>query len=638
MVHLHITSVFSIFLISCSSLIHAQQPYVRKATTKCDRVDNSTSVLGYTCNGISPICQTYLTFRSHTPFDSVTSISNLLSADPSQLSALNSVVKNATFEPNRMVLVPVNCSCSGEYYQANTSYVVKHEDTRFLITNNTFQGLSTCQAIRAQNSNLTRNIYSGTKLIVPLRCACPTKNQSHAGVNYLLSYLVTWGESVSIISAKFGVDIASTLEANGLPEQDPAIYPFTTLLVPLQKPPSSSHTAKPPPPPSLPPSSSTSSSKTWVYVLVTTFGGLAIVSSIGVSVFCVFFCRSKKKEEVVITSDSFKANEKQDDKMLDEETDFLESISSIAQSLKVYSLEELQSATENFSPSCLIKGSVYRGTINGDFAAIKKTNGDVSKEINLLNKISHINLILLSGICFNEGHWYLVYEYAANGPLSNWIYYNSSDQMVLNWTKRIQIALDVATGLSYLHSCTSPPYVHRDLKASNVLLDSDFRAKITNFNLARSAEGQEGQFALTMDIVGTKGYMAPEYLENGLVSSKLDVYAFGVLMMEILSGKEVAVLYEGVKSQLAEVLVPVLHEEEGKENLRNFMDHSLQGNYPIELAMFVARLTNSCIKKDPLGRPEMREIVQILSRSLTTSLSWELSVSIEGYHSLRTFT
>lgn len=206
-----IIHLFSICIISFSSLIHAQQPYIKKAATKCDRIDNSTSALGYSCNGISPSCKAYLTFRSHPPFDSVSSISNLLSADPSQLSALNLVSENATFEPNKMVLVPVNCSCSGQYYQANASYIVKHEDTRFFITNNTFQGLSTCQAIRAQNSNLTRFLYSGTRLIVPLRCACPTKNQSDAGVNYLLTYLVARGESVSIISSKFGVDVGRIL-------------------------------------------------------------------------------------------------------------------------------------------------------------------------------------------------------------------------------------------------------------------------------------------------------------------------------------------------------------------------------------------------------------------------------------------
>lgn len=268
--------------------------------------------------------------------------------------------------------------------------------------------------------------------------------------------------------------------------------------------------------------------------------------------------------------------------------------------------------------------------INGDFAAIKKMSGDVSKEINLLTKINHFNLISLSGICFHDGHWYLVYEYASNGPLSDWICHHNGDQKSLSWTQRVQISLDVATGLNYLHSYTSPPHVHKDLNGSNILLDGDLRAKIANFGLARSADGQEGEFALTRHIVGTQGYMAPEYLENGLISPKLDVYAFGVLLLEILTGKEVSALYEGSSTNLAEVLIPVLHDEDAKENLSNFIDPSLQGKYPAELAIAMARLINNCIMKDPSHRASTDEIVQSLSRIMTATHSWEKSFSTSG--------
>ncbi|XP_057498502.1 lysM domain receptor-like kinase 4 [Actinidia eriantha] len=631
--------IFSIFLITFPCLIQSQQPYVGKATTRCSSKDNSTSAFGYTCNGLNRTCQSYLTFRTQFPYNSVSSISELLGTDPSQLSQLNSVDDNATFETDKTVLVPVKCSCSGEYYQANISYVVQRGNTYFVIANNTFQGLSTCQALRAQNSNLTTKLlYIGNRLVVPLRCACPTKSQVDVGVNYLLSYLVTWGQSVSIISLMFGVDTGRTLEANQISEDRRTIYPFTTLLVPLQNPPSSSQTVSPPPPPRSPPpppppqhlsSPNHSSNKTWAYVAAGALGGGSFVLLAGIIVFFMFFRRSTKRNGPILPSGNFEAIEKPREKKSEEESEeFLDSISAIAQSLKVYTYQELQSATENFSPSCWIKGSVYCGTINGDSAAIKKMNGDVSKEIEVLNKISHFNLILLSGVCFHEGQWYLVYEYAVNGSLSDWIYHENSDQKFLNWTQRIQIALDVATGLNYIHNYTSPPYVHKDLKTSNVLIDSDFRAKIANFGLARSAEGHEGQFNLTKHIVGTKGYMAPEYLENGFVSTKLDVYAFGVLMLEILTGKEVTLLYEGVNKHLSEVLLPVLHEENGNENLYDFMDPSLQGNYPAELAILVAKLADCCIARDPAGRPGMDEVVQSLSRIVTTSLSWEQAMTV----------
>lgn len=622
-------SVLSILFISGPSQIEAQQPYDGNVTAVCDGSGNSNSAFGYTCNGPNSSCQSFLTFRSQSPYNSVSSISQLLRADPSRLAQLNSVAENATFDTNEVVLVPVNCSCSGKYYQSNTTYfVAQNANNYFSIANTTFESLTTCQALQDQNSNMTIN--SGTTLVVPIRCACPTKNQGESGVNYLLSYVVTLGQTVSIISTMFGVDTEMTLVANGLSDQNYYIYPFTTLLVPLQAPPSSSEVVAPPPPPPAVYLSS-SHTATWVYVLAGLFGG-GLVLGTGIFGFYFFSRKNKSKTETITTSKRFVSVEKANKNNLEEKTrEVLESIPSISQSLKMYTYEQLQSATKHFSPSCWIKGSVYRGTINGDFAAIKRMDGDVSNEIDILNKISHFNIIGLSGVCFNAGHWYLIYEYAVNGPLSDWIYSSNNYQKCLNWTRRVQIALDVAMGLNYIHNYTSPPYVHKNLTSSNVLLDSDCRAKIANFRLARSAEMQDDQFSSTSHIVGTRGYMAPEYLENGFVSMKLDVYAFGVLLLEILTGEEVTVLYDRVNLHLSELLIPVVGDENAKERLSDFMDPSLEGNYPVELAVFAAKLVDSCTRKDPSDRPGMDEIAQSLSIILNASLNLEFSDSISGY-------
>ncbi|KAI8542336.1 hypothetical protein RHMOL_Rhmol08G0130700 [Rhododendron molle] len=620
--------LLSILFISGPSQIEAQQTYYGNVTAVCDGTGNSNSAFGYTCNGLYSSCQSFLTFRSQSPYNSVSSISQLLRADPSRLAQLNSVAENATFDTSQVVLVSVNCSCSGEYYQSNTSFFAQNANNYFSIANSTFESLTTCQALQDQNNNMTIN--SGTTLVVPIRCACPTKNQSESGVNYLLSYVVTLGQSVSIISTMFGVDTEMTLVANGLSDQD-YIYPFTTLLVPLQTPPSSSEVVAPPPPPPPAVYLSSSHTATWVYVLAGLFGGGLVL---GTGIFCFYFFsrKNKSKTDTITTSKRFESVEKASKNNLEEKTrEVLESIPSISQSLKMYTYEELQSATKHFSPSCWIKGSVYRGTINGDFAAIKRMDRDLSNEIEILNKISHFNIISLSGVCFNAGHWYLIYEYAVNGRLSDWIYSSNNYQKCLNWTRRMQIALDVATGLNYIHNYTSPPYVHKNLTSTSVLLDSDCRAKIANFRLARSAEMQDDQFSSTSHIVGTRGYMAPEYLENGFVSMKLDVYAFGVLLLEILSGKEVTVLYDRVNLHLSELLIPVVGDENAKEKLSDFMDPSLEGNYPAELAVFAAKLVDSCIRKDPSDRPGMDEIVQSLSRILNVSLNLEFSNSISGY-------
>ncbi|XP_038722278.1 lysM domain receptor-like kinase 4 [Tripterygium wilfordii] len=625
---LNLISVSSFFILCHSFLIHAQQPYyVGKTTASSKNPDasNSTSILGYSCNGLKRSCQTYLIFRSQPPYTSVASIAALLSADPSQLSQINSVSETETFETNKQVIVPVNCSCSGPYYQANTSFVVRHGDTRFLIAHDTFQGLSTWQALKSQNSNLTKYIYSGTRLHIPLRCACPTKNQTDVGIKYLLSYLITWGDYVSTVSARFGVDTGRTLEANKLTEQYSTIYPFTTLLVPLQDPPSSSQTMVPPSPAPLTSgnSSKKSKKKTWFYILVGTLAGGAILLFISTIIFFACFHKGKNDAVTNFVSETFEANKKP---VIKESPEFSEILSSITQSLKVYSFKELQEATDNFSPGSCIKGSVYRGTINGDLVAIKKMNGEVSKEIELLSKINDIFVIRLLGVCFIDGDWYLVFEYAVNGPLSDWIYNTDNAGKVLNWTQRMQIALDAAVGIDYLHCFTRPPLIHQDIRSGNVLLDSDFRAKIANLGMARIAGGEEGQFALTRHIVGTRGHMAPEYLENGLVSAKLDVYAFGVLMLEMITGKQVAALYTEpeVNMNLSDVLCARFSGENVEESLIQFMDSSMEGKYPSEIAMSLIRLIHRCVDRNPAGRPRMDEIVGFLARIYNDSLRWEL--------------
>ncbi|KAJ6413088.1 hypothetical protein OIU84_005991 [Salix udensis] len=412
---LSVVSPFVLFIVCCCSLIQAQQPYVGKATTNCVNTENSA--LGYSCNALNKSCQAYLTFRSQPNYNTVASISTLLGSDPSQLAEVNSVSQTETFPSDQVVIVPVNCSCSGEYSQANTSYFVQQGDTLLWIASNTYQGLTTCQALQNQRSTGTTVdiILSGETLTAPLRCACPTKNQSDLGIRYLLSYLITTGDTVSAISERFGAETGKTLEANGLTGQNTNIFPFTTLLIPLQNTPTSSQTVVPPPPPASPPppspspNSEKSSNKTWLYVVVGVVGGTALF--IGTVIFFMLSRKSKKQPSPIIESQGFEAHEKPLNKKLDKESqDFLETLSSIAQSIKVYKFEDLKAATDNFSPSCWIKGSVYRGLINGDFAAIKKMNGDVSKEINLLNKINHSNLIRLSGVCFNDCHWYLIYE------------------------------------------------------------------------------------------------------------------------------------------------------------------------------------------------------------------------------------
>ncbi|RWR74245.1 Protein kinase domain-containing protein [Cinnamomum micranthum f. kanehirae] len=606
--------------ISSPHLLLAQQLYEGVGITKCESVDNSTSILGYTCNGQNTSCQSYLIFRSQTPYNSVSSISGLLASEPSQLSQINSVPDNATFQTDKEVIVPINCSCSGQYSQLNTSYTIRGGDTYFIVANNTYQGLSTCQALQNQNNVSARNLDVGMEITVPLRCACPTRNQTSDGVKYLLSYLVRIGDTVQSISQRFGVSQDSVLQANGL-SVDSTIIDFTTLLVPLKNQPTSNQTITPPPPPSLsaptPPSSDNNrSKKTWVYVVIGVAAGTFVLIALFV-LFCIFGRRNRRADPVITSKDAEK--DAKPTKKLPDSEGLMLGMSDIDRSLKVYTFEELKLATNNFSPEHRMKGSVYRGVIKGDMAAIKQMEGDVSNEIDILKRINHANLIRLSGICFDQGYWYLVYEYAENGPLSDWIN-DTRGSKVLSWTQRVQIALDVANGLNYLHSFTEPAHVHKDIKSSNILLDGDLRAKICNFRMAKSAEGEGTGFAFTRHIVGTKGYMAPEYLENGLVSPKLDVYAFGVVMLEIITGKEAIIASSGGDMLLSDALIAIFSRENATEKLCDLLDPALEGNYPLDLALNVAKLIKRCLSKDAMDRPIMGEVVQSLTKILVVDI------------------
>jgi len=185
---------------------------------------------------------------------------------------------------------------------------------------------------------------------------------------------------------------------------------------------------------------------------------------------------------------------------------------------------------------------------------------------------------------------------------------------------------------------TDPPYVHKDIKSSNILLDGKFRAKIANFGLARPAEGKEGEFELTRHIVGTKGYMAPEYLEHGLISPKLDVYAFGVVMLGLITGRDAVCLQKGEDGFSVREFTAMLTEEEEegtREKLGCFIDPSMKGDYPLDSAIFMARLIEGCLRKDAASRPNMGEIVQSLSKLFASSMSRTSSNSLSACQSFR---
>ncbi|KAM7465940.1 hypothetical protein LguiB_013502 [Lonicera macranthoides] len=684
----------------------AQQTYVNNKQLDCEK--NYTNALGYVCNSNSSAsCASYLTFRSNPTYNSAATIGYLLGADPTEIARANNISDIDPIPTDTLLIVPVtNCSCSGHYQQHNTSYVLKASpETYFSVANNTYQGLTTCQSLISQNPSYNyRHLLVGMKLTVPLRCACPSPNQTSAGFRYLLTYLITWGDTIESIAQIFGSDYQSIYQANLL-SPDNLIFPFTPILVPLKAQPafpiSSPVLSPPPPPPSapaVPEVGDSNSSHRWLFVGIGIGGAALLLFSLAALLFWFFRRQRKAKrdEKHRPVGGGYAAADEQES--MAEKKSWSVSSEGVRYAigggwLTAYEFEELQKATGYFGEANRIKGSVYRGCFKGDDAAVKIMKGDVSAEINMLKQINHSNIIRLSGFCLHQDNTYLVYEYAHRGSLNDCLihhhhyktllahsdsYSNSTaTKTTLSWKQRVQIAYDVADALNYLHNYSNPPYIHKNLNSSNVLLDSNFRAKISNFSLARTVEPQhtttnskehqdQGQcegrdlLQLTRHVVGTHGYMAPEYIENGLITPKLDVFAFGVVMLELLSGREAVPQPKhkskdgfdkdkmdtinteeaedesnGSKLLLYDGINVVLGGDNVREKLRGFIDPCLRADeYPLDLAYSMAQLAKSCVVHDLNSRPTMANVFTTLSKIMSSSLDWDPSDEFDHSTSL----
>ncbi|KAL5707428.1 hypothetical protein ACHQM5_018330 [Ranunculus cassubicifolius] len=218
----------------------------------------------------------------------------------------------------------------------------------------------------------------------------------------------------------------------------------------------------------------------------------------------------------------------------DEENDENEGIYSIDQVSGMprrFSYIDLESATGNFQKR--LGGGGFGSVFEGNFADGTKVAEFVA-EVKTIGSIHHVNLVRLVGFCAENSHKLLVYDYMCNGSLDKWIFH-PKQQSILSWETRRKIILDIARGLTYLHEKCRNKIVHMDIKPENILLDEDFNAKVSDFGLARFIERDENQVITTMR--GTRGYLAPEWLLNRKISEKVDVYSFGIVVLEIMCGR-----------------------------------------------------------------------------------------------------
>ncbi|KAH9744878.1 Chitin elicitor receptor kinase 1 [Citrus sinensis] len=266
-------------------------------------------------------------------------------------------------------------------------------------------------------------------------------------------------------------------------------------------------------------------------------------------------------------------------------------------------------------------------------AAIKKMDMQASREflaeLKVLTHVHHLNLVRLIGYCV-EGSLFLVYEYIENGNLSEHL--RGSGRDPLPWSSRVQIALDSARGLEYIHEHTVPVYIHRDIKSANILIDKNFHAKVADFGLTKLTE--VGSASLPTRLVGTFGYMPPEYAQYGDVSPKVDVYAFGVVLYELISAKEAIVKGNGSSADskgLVALFEEVLNLPDPIEDLRKLVDPRLGDNCPLDSVLKMAQLAKVCTQEYPQLRPSMRSIVVALMTLSSTTEDWDVGSFYENH-------
>ncbi|RLM78098.1 putative serine/threonine-protein kinase NAK [Panicum miliaceum] len=301
-----------------------------------------------------------------------------------------------------------------------------------------------------------------------------------------------------------------------------------------------------------------------------------------------------------------------------------------APNLRTFTFIELKAATKNFKPDSVLGeggfGRVYKGWVDektmtptkngtGMVVAVKKLNAESlqgyeewQSEINFLGRLSHLNLVKLLGYCWEDKELLLVYEFMAKGSLENHLFRRGCAP--LSWELRLKIAIGAARGLAFLHA-SEKQVIYRDFKASNILLDANYNAKLSDFGLAKL--GPTGSNShITTRVMGTYGYAAPEYVATGHLYVKSDVYGFGVVMLEMLSGQR-ALDPNRPNGQLslADWAKPYLAD---RRKLARLMDPRFEGQYNSKQAFQAAQLTLNCLAGEPRSRPSMKEVVEMLEQ------------------------
>lgn len=286
--------------------------------------------------------------------------------------------------------------------------------------------------------------------------------------------------------------------------------------------------------------------------------------------------------------------------------------------VQVFTYKELEMATNKFSEINVIGnggyGVVYKGILSdGTLAAIKMLHREGKQgerafrlEVDLLSRLHSPYLVQLLGYCADQHHRLLIFEYMPSGSLQTLLHSSPNN---LNWALRLRVALDCARALEYLHEHTTPSVIHRDFKCSNILLDDNFRAKASDFGLAKIGSDKINGLISTR-VLGTTGYLAPEYASTGKLTTKSDVYSYGVVLLELLTGR---VPIDTKRPPGEHVLVSwALPRLTNREKVVEMVDPALEGQYSKKDLIQVAAIAAMCVQTEADYRPLMTDVVQSL--------------------------
>ncbi|KAI9124758.1 hypothetical protein K1719_004085 [Acacia pycnantha] len=516
------------------------------------------------------------------------------------------------------VNVPFPCDCiSGEYLGYVFKYPIQAGDNYVKVANQSYSNLTTASWLQSLNSYPPNNFPNSGTLNVTVNCSC---GDSHVSKDYglFITYPLRAEDSLDSIANQ------TNLDRSLLQRYNPGVD-FSKGSGVVYIPGKGKNGAY------LPLPTSPKGLKGMAIAGVSA-GAIVGVLLLTVCPYLVYYQKKKEAEEKLLSELAvYSAQFGKDPNVSSAAVDT--SIKGITVDKSVeFSYEELAQATNDFGMENKIGqggfGAVYYAELRGEKAAIKKMESQKSREflaeLKVLTHVYHLNLVRLIGYCVKKDSLFLVYEYIDNGNLSQHL--QDSGREPLPWSMRVQIALDSARGLEYIHEHTVPVYIHRDIKSANILIDRNFHAKVADFGLTRLAEVGSSAHP-TDNLAGTFGYMPPEYA-YGSVSPKIDVFAFGVVLYELISAKK-ALLRAGESDSDTKGLVSLFEEAlakpNPKEHLQKLVDPRLGDQYTIDSVYKIAQLAKVCTDGDPDRRPSMRSVVVTLMTLSSTSVEWGIA-------------